>query len=127
MPDKYILVNQIPVAEEDLLTWATWFETADRRVAATTLPWCYISTVFLGIDHSFGFSDPLLFETMIFWPGEHGTEMLRTGTWAEAETQHRIMVRYASRPTVVLNWFWRMVKTTLAQAFQELKDVIKIT
>lgn len=55
-----------------LMEWANRFETADqtrdmKRVAETTLPdGKWISTVWLGIDHSFGSGPPLIFETMVF-------------------------------------------------------------
>jgi hypothetical protein len=55
-----------PVAEPDLLTWAAWYETADRTVAQTRLDHVSISTVFLGIDHAFTGGPPRLWETMIF-------------------------------------------------------------
>lgn len=40
MNDKYILIGQTPVLEPDLLTWAEWFETADRIVAKTEVGGC---------------------------------------------------------------------------------------
>lgn len=62
-------------AVADVLEWGRWFEgTADvpfaeggRRVAEDwPQPDVRVSTVFLGLDHSFGFGPPLLFESMIF-------------------------------------------------------------
>lgn len=38
----------------------------DRRVARTVLPGCTVSTVWLGLNHSFGEGPPLIFETMVF-------------------------------------------------------------
>lgn len=38
----------------DLMTWARWFETAERHVADTTDGDVRVSTVFLGTDHNFG-------------------------------------------------------------------------
>lgn len=65
---RYILVGQTPVPCEDLLEWGHWFETAERRVALTFVGDYEISTVFLGLDHSFlNRGEPLLFETMIFF------------------------------------------------------------
>lgn len=54
-----------------LTEWAALFETAKRgdlkRVAETTLPnGTWISTVWMGLDHSFGNGPPLIFETMVF-------------------------------------------------------------
>lgn len=50
--------NPVPVA--DVLVWANWFETADRLIKRTLFPErkAFISTVFLGIDHSFGAGPP---------------------------------------------------------------------
>lgn len=65
-PSKYILVDKIPVAVEDILKWAKWIEDIDeRRVALDVLAGFEISTVFLGLDHAFK-GPPMLFETMVF-------------------------------------------------------------
>ena len=62
---KYILKDGEPVPCEDIIEWATWFETADRVVAKSTKDDIEVSTVFLGTDHQFGDGPPLLFETMV--------------------------------------------------------------
>lgn len=59
-----------PVPEPDLREWARWFEKADRHVAREEIGEISVSTVFLGLDHSFGGATPILWETMIFG-GEH--------------------------------------------------------
>jgi len=48
--------------------WAKKFEDATyMRVAETTLPdGRWVSTVWLGLDHSFEQGPPLIFETMVF-------------------------------------------------------------
>jgi hypothetical protein len=52
------------------LEWALWFEKAERHVAEDWIGPAYVSTVFLGLDHSFSGTDaPVLWESMIFWPG----------------------------------------------------------
>jgi hypothetical protein len=51
-----------------------------------------VSTVFLGIDHSFGFHKPLWFETMIFG-GKRDGEQYRYETWEEAEANHWKLVK----------------------------------
>lgn len=86
MSDKYILDGKTPVPA-DLMTWAKWFETADRHVAKDQIGDVGISTVFLGIDHSWGSGPPLIFETMIFG-GPHDQHQTRASTWEEAERQH---------------------------------------
>jgi len=79
---------------EDLIEWATWFETSgdDRQVAVTVVGGATISTVFLGLDHGHGMSDqPLLFETGVFRADD--VEILRRySTWAEAEAGHAAAV-----------------------------------
>jgi len=72
----YILKNGKPVQEQDVLEWAQWFEGSrkDRIVeqtkikqGKTKLKKIFISTVFLGLDHSWGLSaKPTLWETMVF-------------------------------------------------------------
>ena len=86
MSDKYILQGK-KVVPADLMTWAKWFETGDRHVANTAIGDVRVSTVFLGLDHSFGHGEPLLFETMIFG-GEHNDYQTRCSTWEQAEAQH---------------------------------------
>jgi len=87
MSDHYLLIGQTPVPVEPcdpytpegiagLIQWGREFETTDRRVAFTkVLGLCYVSTVFLGLDHSFarmmgGDGPPILFESMAFWAGD---------------------------------------------------------
>lgn len=103
----YTLVGQTPVPCEDLLEWARWFEEGEnRRVMYTTmLDTVAVSTVFLGLDHSFGNRGaPMLFESaVIWWDGE--IEVLeRCSTWEEAERMHRILTRHVARPGCVLRW-----------------------
>lgn len=91
MNGHYILDEQHNAVECDLMTWARWLEKGNRVVAKTTLPGCEVSTVFLGLDHSFGSGPPLLFETMVFG-GPFDQEQDRYSTWAEAEAGHARIV-----------------------------------
>ena len=91
MGDKYILDGHATVECNDLMAWARWFETADRQVAKTAIGDVKVSTVFLGLDHSFGGGKPLLFETMIFG-GAHDEYQTRCSTWDEADAQHQAAV-----------------------------------
>jgi len=91
---KYILKGHelVPV---DLLTWARWFETANRHVAVDwPVPGIRVSTVFLGFDQSFPGQKgpPLFFETMIFGGGELDEKQWRYSTWEEAERGHAAAV-----------------------------------
>jgi hypothetical protein len=73
------------------MEWGRFFQSADRRVASDEVGSARISTVFLGLDHSFGDGPPLLFETMVF-EGELDGECERYSTWEEAEAGHSAMV-----------------------------------
>ena len=91
MSDTYVLdKNNNVIPEPNLIRWATWLESADRKIARETIGDSDISTVFLGIDHSFGVGDPLLFETMVFG-GQFDDEQERCGTMAGAIKMHDLM------------------------------------
>lgn len=93
MSDKYILDDKgLPVEEPDMLVWARWFETMGKQriVAHTTIgDDVYVSTVFLGLDHSFGAGpSPVLWETMVFG-GPHDQYQKRYCSREEAERGHQ--------------------------------------
>ena len=96
MLDKYILDNNgNPLIETDILTWSRWFETADRSVCRTQVGESTVSTVFLGLDHSFSEQGPpILYETMIFG-GVHDQYQQRYATRAEAVAGHAAAVALA--------------------------------
>jgi hypothetical protein len=130
MSDHYILVGQsaVPVAADPytpegirgLLEWGRWFETADRVVFQTrVLGICWVSTVFLGLDHNWGAGPPLLFETMAFWWPHEGYDQERCSTWLEAEEQHRRMCAYVASPRAVLAWVWRAMAKAMADARED--------
>jgi hypothetical protein len=87
--DTYILDGRNPIPCADFIARAQWFQTSDRQVAKTDFGDVRVSTVFLGLDRSFGQGPPLLFETMIFG-GSFGQDRYqeRCSTWEEAEAQH---------------------------------------
>ena len=85
--NNFILVGRVPVAEPDILAWSSWFEKADGRVARDVIGDVEVSTVFLGIDHSWDDEGHLLFETMIFG-GKYDEDQDRCATWEEAEAMH---------------------------------------
>lgn len=97
---RYILDGHQPVPEPDLLTWATWFEEADRHVRDTKRDDVRVSTVFLGLDHGWD-GRKELFETMVFVNGaDQGCE--RYATWDEAEAGHQRWVMQVFKPTPIL-------------------------
>ena len=94
MHDRYMLIGHEPYKMHDLLVWGMWFEQADRRVAQTTVDDYWISTVFLGLDHSWIEGEVALFETMIFDKSHKNGEMVkRHATWDEAVASHNEAVK----------------------------------
>lgn len=100
---RYLLdENNNPYPEPDLYKWAEGFDELEnsgrKYVGSNTYTLrghdILVSTVFLGIDHSFAFglaAQPVLFETMVF-AGDIFPEMdgytERYSTYAEAQAGH---------------------------------------
>lgn len=61
-----------PVPASGLEEWVAWAAEHGRHIAYDVVGDTAVSTIFLGIDHSFGFGEPLLFETMITGGACHG-------------------------------------------------------
>lgn len=81
-----------PIKEPNIVKWAKWFEKAERHIGNDDIGDIHISTVFLGIDHSFGLGPPLLWETMIFG-GKHDQFQERYSTRAKAIAGHARAVK----------------------------------
>lgn len=97
-----------------IMDWSKMFEHEDRRVAKTPLWWGgYVSTVFLGLDNSFGGGPPLIFETMVFYNRSFSNiDLDRYSTEAEAIKGHAKMVSKWLNPFnvirgLVLHWWER--------------------
>jgi len=92
---KYILKDGEPVLATDIIHWATWFEKAstnkERTVAKDKIGEAVVSTVFLGIDHSWDGGPPVLWETMIFG-GKHDDYQERYSSLKDAEAGHKVAV-----------------------------------
>lgn len=104
MSRYYILDESHSTVPSSLHEWATVNEARHEQATQGDDPWRVkretvgefdISTVFLGLDHSWGDGPPLLFETMIFG-GEHDGYQDRCSTWAEAEAMHAKAVEHVS-------------------------------
>lgn len=96
MSGHYILAEdgKTPVAV-DLTTWATGFDHLGRRVGLDELPGdIRVSTVFLGLDHSWDGGPPVLWETMIFG-GEHDQYQERYTSHEDAVAGHAKAIRIA--------------------------------
>lgn len=103
MSEHYVLEADHSVRPAGLMEWAVFFEDmANRRVALDRIGDASVSTVFLGLDHSFGGGPPLIFETLISG-GEHDQDMWRYSTWDEAIAGHQAAVELArgSEPSEV--------------------------
>jgi hypothetical protein len=62
------------------------------RIGSTKVGHAWVSTVWLGLDHSFGRGPPLIFETMIFG-GSHDQQMWRYASREAAlEGHNRIVI-----------------------------------
>ena len=63
-----------------------------KHIAKTAIRDWRVSTVWLGVDHSFGDGEPIIFETMIFAPDEYGAELARYDGWID---------RYVTEPAAL--------------------------
>jgi hypothetical protein len=88
----YRLLSRLPVPCT-IHEWSEWLVSSERHVAETQVGPLWISTVFLGLDHSLSLNSrdddhmPILFETMIFGD-EEDRYQTRCCTWDEAEAMH---------------------------------------
>lgn len=101
---KYILIDKEIKEAATLMEWVEWYENPEnRRIAQIKIKakGIRISTVFLGLDHSFDGGPPLLFETMIFG-GEHDGYCERYVTYEEAEIGHQKAVKICGGQGI--NW-----------------------
>ncbi len=91
--NHYILEGRIP-KKVSLMELANWFEEIDnRRIKLTKLSnKVDVSTVFLGVDHSFSDGDPILFETMIFG-GDRNEECERYSSLDDSLKGHDKIVK----------------------------------
>lgn len=74
----------------DLLAWAKLLENESyKRVAEDQIGPYWVSTVWLGLDHNHSIKgSPLIFETMVFGPGEDDIFCDRYSTEQEAAEGH---------------------------------------
>lgn len=99
----YILVGK-KAKKVDLLTWGKWHEAGKNIIRKSKLPGAIkVSTIFLGMDHSFGAGQPILFETMIFG-GTHNHYQERYRTFEGAIAGHKRaigLVNNSKRPGIL--------------------------
>lgn len=94
---QYILAGKEVVPIDDIRAWGAWFEKADRHIGHTPITSeVKVSTVFLGLDHSFSGGTPVLFETMVFG-GNLSEETVRYTSYDDAQAGHEKMVRLVAK------------------------------
>lgn len=81
-----------------LIEWTNIWKKTNRVVAKTDLPGgAHVSTVYLGLDHRYGYGPPLIYETIVFNPDE--VDMQRYSTREEALAGHAEMVAKWTPPS----------------------------
>ena len=83
-----------PVATDDVAAWGQMMEDISKRVVAVdVIDGSRVSTVFLGMDYSFGrHKAPVLWETMVFGPNGDGQECERYRSLDGAKLGHALMI-----------------------------------
>lgn len=119
----YKLVNHEIIACGDLIEWAQWFETADRHIFLHKVGEMTISTVFLGIDHSWR-GKPILFETMIFGGPINHEYQTRCASLDNTHTMHYTALDVAMRLDSFRGLSWRRVKKACGRKTNWLHDYL---
>lgn len=90
---RWYLLDENKQPYRDPLNGGTPMTDEMRRVGRDTVGEVEISTVFLGLDHSWNGPRPVLYESMIFG-GEHDQYQRRYHTWDEAAKGHAALVKW---------------------------------
>lgn len=80
------------------------FDWATRWQLKTKVKGCEISTVDLGLDHSFGIGAPLYYETMIFGDDKFEGYQERYSTKKEAKKGHKEAIKYVKEKLKEEQW-----------------------
>lgn len=93
MSDFWYLEGHEAIRTDDITECGASFDDGKARTVARDddISGVCVSTVFMGIDHSFGDGPPLIFETMVF-RGPLDEHQWRYSTWGEAEAGHARVV-----------------------------------
>ena len=106
---RYYKLVEKTIVPCTLIEWSQSFENADaRRVARDSINNLDVSTVFLGLNHSFSDDEsPLLFETMVFDERkDRARESIlceRCTTYEQAEAQHARILALAKTGNLPLD------------------------
>lgn len=98
----YILKDNIPI-KSDIIEYSKWSTTnlKDKCVKKDRIGHSLVSTVFLGLDHSFDGGTPVLWETMIFG-GKEDMYQDRYTSYEEALVGHQKAINLVKKNTVFL-------------------------
>ena len=101
MANGYYVLDGREARQASDAEWLLQSYARRKRTAGDHDPWrigkretigdAEVSTVFLGLDYSYGDGPPLIFETMIFG-GDYGQHQWRYSTYDEAEAGHAAVV-----------------------------------
>lgn len=98
MSDHWILDENKQPRKVTLLEWATWIADPKAKIVKQDdSNGFHVSTVFLGLDHSFSSNpmvEPVLFETMIFGLPSESEYQTRCSTYKEALRMHENALLY---------------------------------
>ena len=82
---RYYRLDGKPITQDE---WLHILEDPEKkRVALTGHGDVIITTIYLGVDHGYGYGPPLIFETMVFG-GEFDKEQERYSTIEQARAGH---------------------------------------
>lgn len=100
-----------------------------RRIAHTIVsPRVSVSTVFLGLDHSFRDGPPLLFESLVFG-GKDNELMNRYATYDEAVTGHNRIVqrllKTARKKSPIKHYIRKKLARPLEFYKEDTKSILK--
>lgn len=101
---KYEYYSRKGEGYDDVLDWAKHAEDRKNKVVKQQTTWLgyWVSTVWLGLDHSYSEdAPPLIFETMVFRGSYSGLDMDRYTTEKQAKDGHIKMVKKWSNPAYV--------------------------
>jgi len=125
---SYILDDQgNPVIEANLDKWARWFERLENRVLRSDhVGEVHVSTVFLGVDHSFSSAPkPILWETMIFG-GHYDQRQWRYDSREAAEKGHRKALKLVTDRAKKISEAVRVIETAAKRVGIEDPHVVVV-
>lgn len=89
MNGTYILdAEGNPQARDDVATWGYWMsQRSNKIIQQTQVGEYWISTIFLGLDHTWDGSGPILFESMVFKSTPEARVMADADAWTDIDSR----------------------------------------